>query len=90
MKVIANRKRCSVVISRVQSNSAGRIGNFEAVAAACVSANSLRMSAIVDDEMTIYSEGVVVAATSTPASRPTTVTIDDPCVLAIRGKLRQT
>ena len=51
----------------------------------CVTETVLRLTATVDDKTTIYSEGVVVAMNS-QYDQPTTVTIDDPCVLAIKGE----
>ena len=50
----------------------------------CVTETVLRITATVDDKTTIYSEGVVVAINS-QYDQATTVTIDDPCVLAIKG-----
>ena len=45
----------------------------------------LRITATVDDKTTIYSEEVVVAINS-QYDQATAVTIDDPCVLAIKGE----
>ena len=59
------------------------------VIVACVTVYGLSLTATADDEMMIYSAGVVVAM-STRTGYPTTVTIDDPCVLAIQGERRQT
>ena len=53
--------------------------------ATCVIATVLRITATVDDEMTIYNEGVVVA-THDNWRDSVTVIIDDPCVLAIEGE----
>ena len=51
----------------------------------CVTVSGLTITATVDDEMTIYNEGVVVA-THDNWRDSVTVIIDDPCVLAIEGE----
>ena len=47
--------------------------------------SGLSIMATVDNEMTIYNEGVVVK-TNNNWRESVTVTIDDPCVLAIEGE----
>ena len=54
-------------------------------ACARVTVEGLTITATVDNEMTIYHEGVVLARNNR-LDESTTVTIDDPCVLAIEGE----
>ena len=54
---------------------------------ACVTVEGLTITATADNRMTIYNEGAAVA-TNNNWRESVTVTIDDPCVLAIEGKRR--
>ena len=47
-------------------------------------AHALSLTATVDNVLTIYNEGVQVA-TNSEWTESTTVTLDDPCVLALEG-----
>ena len=50
-----------------------------------ISANAVTLTATVDNELIVYSEGANVASNS-DWGKTTVVQLDDPCVLAIEGR----
>ena len=61
------------------------VSTLHACTPSCVTVEGLTITATADNRMTIYNEGVVVT-THDNWRHSTTVTIDDPCVLAIEGE----